>query len=186
MGFPEKSMMPASSSSVRGSHTLTEILSQPEVWRSCSQALAGDVAFQAVRQKALSRRSWLFVGCGTSFYLAEAAASSWSHLTGQPAYALPASEVLLFPQVAQLSEPNLQAVIISRSGRTSEALRAAELLRTKYKVATLGITCALQSDLAKTCDLTISLPAADEKSVVMTRSFTSMLLALVHLAAEVA
>jgi len=179
-------MMPASSSSVRGSHTLTEILSQPEVWRSCSQALAGDVAFQAVRQKALSRRSWLFVGCGTSFYLAEAAASSWSHLTGQPAYALPASEVLLFPQVAQLSEPNLQAVIISRSGRTSEALRAAELLRTKYKVATLGITCALQSDLAKTCDLTISLPAADEKSVVMTRSFTSMLLALVHLAAEVA
>src|SRR5271156_2909231 len=175
-------MMPASSSPARGSHTLAEILSQPEVWRSCSRGLAEDAAFQAMRKRAASRRPWLFIGCGTSFYLAEAAASSWSQLTGHPARALPASEILLFPQSAQLAQQDLQAVIISRSGRTSEALRAAELLREKYKVATLGITCALQSELAKTCDFTITLPAADEKSVVMTRSFSSMLFALVQLA----
>jgi glucosamine--fructose-6-phosphate aminotransferase (isomerizing) len=179
-------MIPASSSPKSGSHTLAEILSQPEVWRSCSRGLAEDATFQAMRKKASSRRPWLFVGCGTSFYLAEAAAGSWSQLTGHPARALPASEVLLFSQSAQLAEPDLQAVIISRSGRTSEALRAAELLRDKYKVATLGITCALQSELAKTCERTITLPAADERSMVMTRSFTSMLFALVQLAAEAA
>ncbi len=178
--------MPASSSPVRGSHTLTEILSQPEVWRSCLRGLADNAAFQAMRDKARSRRPWLFIGCGSSYYLAEAAAGSWSQLTGYPARALPASEVLLFPQSAQLAQHDLQAVIISRSGRTSEALRAAELLCEKYKVATLGITCALQSELAKTCEFTITLPAADEKSVVMTRSFSSMLFALVKLAAETA
>jgi glutamine---fructose-6-phosphate transaminase (isomerizing) len=184
--FAEEKMMPASSSPVRGSHTLAEILSQPEVWRSCSRALAEDAAFQAMREKARTRRPWLFIGCGTSFYLAEAAASNWSQLTGHPARALPASEVLLFPHSAQLAEQDLQAVIISRSGRTSEALRAAELLRGKYKVATLGITCALESALAQTCEWTVTLPGADERSMVMTRSFSSMLSALVQLAAEAA
>jgi glucosamine--fructose-6-phosphate aminotransferase (isomerizing) len=179
-------MMPVSDSLVRGSHTLTEILSQPEVWRSCLSRLGEETAFQSIGNKTRVRKPWLFVGCGTSFFLAEAAASSWSLLTGFPARALPASEVLLFPQLAQLQEQDLQAVIISRSGRTSEALRAAELLAKKYNVSTLGITCALESDLAKICELTIALPKADEKSVVMTRSFSSMLLALLRLAAEAA
>jgi glucosamine--fructose-6-phosphate aminotransferase (isomerizing) len=184
--FVEESMMPVSGSSVRNSHTLTEILSQPEVWRCCLLGLAADAAFQIMRNKARIPRRWLFIGCGTSFYLAEAAASCWSLLTGNPARALPASEVLLFPQLAQLAEPGLQAVIISRSGRTSEALRAAELLDRKYKVSTLGITCAVESELAKICELTIALPQADEKSMVMTRSFSSMLLVLLQLTAEAA
>jgi glucosamine--fructose-6-phosphate aminotransferase (isomerizing) len=182
--FVEESMTPASTTPVRGSYTLTEILSQPETWRSGLQGLAQDAAFQSMKEKARVSRPWLFIGCGTSFYLAEAAASSWNTLTGQPARALPASEVLLFPQSAQLADPRLQAVIISRSGRTSEALRAADLLRRKYQVATLGITCATDSDLAKSCDQTIAIPLADEKSMVMTRSFTSMLLTLIALAAE--
>jgi glutamine---fructose-6-phosphate transaminase (isomerizing) len=177
-------MMPASSSTSRNSHTLTEILSQPEVWRSCLLGLEKDAAFQTMRDKARIPRPWLFIGCGTSFYLAEAAAYSWTLLTGHPARALPASEVLLFPKLGQLAEEDLQAVIISRSGRTSEALRAAELLARKHKVATLGITCAAQSELAKTCELTIALPQADEESMVMTRSFSSMLLTLIQLAAE--
>jgi glucosamine--fructose-6-phosphate aminotransferase (isomerizing) len=129
---------------------------------------------------------WLFTGCGTSFYLAEAAASCWTLLTGQPARAVPSSEILLFPQLVQLGDADLQAVIISRSGTTSEAVRVADILKKKHKVPTLGVTCAPGSELAKTCDLTISVPSADEKSMVMTRSFSSMLLAIIELAAECA
>ena len=44
-------------------------------------------------------------------------------------------------------------------------------------IPTLGITCAAASELARTCSHTLELTAADE-STVMTRSFTSMLLAL--------
>jgi glucosamine--fructose-6-phosphate aminotransferase (isomerizing) len=182
----EEGMMPVSGSVVRNSHTLAEILSQPEVWRSCSRGLAEDAAFQSMRSRARTRRPWLFIGCGTSFYLAEAAASCWTLLTGYPARALPASELLLFPQLAQLDDRDLQAIVVSRSGRTSEAVRAADLLAQKYKVATLGITCARDSELAKACQLTIVLPEADEKSMVMTRSFSSMFLLLLQLAAEVA
>jgi glutamine---fructose-6-phosphate transaminase (isomerizing) len=179
-------MMPVSGAPVRCSHTLTEILSQPEIWRSCSRSLNDEAAFQLMKTEADTRKSWLFIGCGTSFYLAEAAASCWTLLTRQAARAIPASELLLFPRLAHLDLQDLQAVVISRSGRTSEAVRAAELLAQKYRVATLGITCAPESELAKACGRTIVLPEADENSMVMTRSFSSMLLAILQLAAEVA
>src|SRR5215469_5020599 len=173
-----------SSTPIRDFHTLTEILSQPEVWRSCLGKLENDAGFRGIRAKMRAHKTWLFTGCGTSFYLAEAAAACWTLLTNQPARAVPSSEILLFPQLAILDAQDLQAVIISRSGSTSEAVRAAEILRRKHKVSTLGITCAPESQLAKRCDLTISTADADEKSMVMTRSFSSMLLALVLLAAE--
>jgi glutamine---fructose-6-phosphate transaminase (isomerizing) len=170
-------------SSVRSTHTLAEILSQPGIWRTCLIEAVNSDAYQSALSKAADRKEWLFVGCGTSFYLAEAASIAWTLLTGLAARAMPASEVLLFPHAAKLDTENLQTVIISRSGHTSEAVRAAEALKRKHQLPTLGVTCALNSELARACEATITLPSADEKSMVMTRSFTSMLRALVHLAA---
>jgi glutamine---fructose-6-phosphate transaminase (isomerizing) len=179
-------MMPASSSSNNGPHTISEILSQPEIWCACYHRLNGNGAIAEIQRKTAAHKSWLFTGCGTSYYLAEAAACCWTLLTGQTARAVPSSEILLFPQLEDLSDPGLQAVVISRSGTTSEAIRAAEILRKKYKTSTLGITCSPQSELANTCDLTIAIPDADEKSMVMTRSFSSMLQTILLLAAETA
>ena len=168
---------------IQSSATLQEILSQPEVWRASLRDLPKNGSWQKVLAETRSRTEWLFLGCGTSFYLAEAAAASWTLLTGQRARALPASEPLLFPDLTLARSAGLQAVVISRSGRTSEALRVANLLSREYHVPTLGITCAYGSPLEGECDRTILISAADEKSTVMTRSFTSMLLALQYLAA---
>jgi glucosamine--fructose-6-phosphate aminotransferase (isomerizing) len=176
--------MPASGSPVRDLHTFAEIFSQAETWLASQRALAADASFQKAVNAAAGRKEWLFVGCGTSFYLAEAAAGAWTLLTGNRASALPASELLLFPRLSQLEAADLQVVVISRSGKTSEAVRAAELLTKNYRLPTLGITCAKDSELAKVCQLTIAIPSADEQSMVMTRSFTSMLLAVVELAAS--
>src|SRR6202171_383498 len=167
---------------VLDSATRQEILSQPEVWRDSLRALQGNGSFQTILEETGSRTQWLFLGCGTRFYLAEAAAASWTLLTGQPARALPASEPLLFPELTLGRSAGLQAVIISRSGRTSEALRAANLLAHEYRVPTLGVTCSTASPLEDACDEAIRISFADEKSTVMTRSFTSMLLTLQYLA----
>src|SRR6202790_5906239 len=93
--------------------------------------------YQTVVEQKSERRDWLFVGCGTSFYLAEAAASAWTTVSGRQSRALPASEVLLFADLAKLDPEKTQAVIISRSGRTSEAVRAAELLNGSFKIPPL-------------------------------------------------
>jgi glutamine---fructose-6-phosphate transaminase (isomerizing) len=168
---------------VQSSATLQEILSQPEIWQASFKELRKKSSLHDALAEAGSRNEWLFLGCGTSFYLAEAAAASWILLTGQRARALPASEPLLFPDLTLARSPGLQAVVISRSGRTSEALRAAHLFSREYRVPTLGVTCASGSPLEEVCDRTIQICVADEKSTVMTRSFTSMLLALQNLAA---
>ena len=166
------------------SHTWNEILSQGEVWQSVLDGLRKSRAVEEVLQSGGDKREWLFVGCGTSYYLAEAAAISWTLLTGQRARPLPASEILLFPDLLRAEAPNLQAVVISRSGRTSEAVRAATILRNELHVPTAGITCAQNSELERTCDTSIVLRDADEQSTVMTRSFTSMLLSLQMVAAR--
>src|SRR5215831_16638729 len=168
----------------RGSATLTEILSQPETWRQCLRELHQSGVIQEVLEETKSRTEWMFIGCGTSFYLAEAAAASWSTISGGRAHALPASDILLFPRSATRARESTQAVVISRSGRTSEAVKAAQVLSKEYRIPTLGITCAAGSQLEEACDRTIRLPAADEKSMVMTRSFSSMLLALQVLASH--
>jgi len=166
--------------------TLAEILSQPAVWQTQFAELKQSALIESILQQTISRTEWLFVGCGTSYYLAEAAASTWTILTGQRARALPASEVLLFREASYLQPDALQSVIISRSGSTSEAVRAAAMLSQELRIPTIGITCAENSALERACDQTILVSAADEKGIVMTRSFTTMLMTLQHLAARTA
>ncbi len=165
------------------SSTWNEICSQAEVWETViAQSRDGQVTREILSRSA-DAREWLFVGCGTSFYLAEAAAVSWTTLTGEPARPVPASEILLFPELFKTGSAAKQAVVISRSGRTSEAVRAATALRRDLRIPTVGISCAEHSQLEQECDLCIVLRPADENSTVMTRSFTSMLISLQVLAA---
>ena len=166
------------------SETYKEILSQGEVWQSVLQQLKQSGAAETMLQSCSRKASWLFVGCGTSFYLADAAATSWTLLTGEPARAVPGSEILLYPDLTCSDSTDLRAIVISRSGRTSEAVRAAHVLRKKMRIPTIGITCAEKSELEAECDSTLVLNAADEKSTVMTRSFTSMLISLQWTAAQ--
>lgn len=166
------------------SNTWKEILSQGRVWQTVLDDLRDGPLIDKILAAGKNSREWVFVGCGTSFYLAEAAAISWALLTGQAARAVPASEILLFPRLLAAGGARPHAVVISRSGRTSEAVRSANLLRGELNISTVGITCAENSELEQACDLSLVLRPADENSMVMTRSFTSMLLALQVLAAR--
>jgi len=117
--------MPLSEAQYALSDTWKEILGQGAVWQSVLRELPQNKVVQQIAASASRRPSWLFVGCGTSYYLAEAAANSWSQLTGEPASALPASDLLLHRNLPRKDDSDLRAVVISRSGKTSEAVRAA-------------------------------------------------------------
>ena len=176
--------MTISNARLQQSETWKEILSQGQIWQTILQEMSQSASIEKILATRATRKEWIFVGCGSSYYLAEAAANSWTLLTGQRARALPASEVLLFPELLKCNGKESQAVLISRSGKTSETVRAAKALSGELGVPTIGLTCAASSDLEQMCDSTIVLRTADEKSMVMTRSFTSMLLSLQILAAR--
>ena len=127
---------------------------------------------------------WIFVGCGTSYYLSQAAAATFTCLTGAPARAVPASEILLFPKLVFPSdEAAYFPVLISRSGHTSEVLQVAEFLRLRG-VEFMAVTCD-GNELTELSTRMLKLPVTEE-STVMTSSFTSMLLALQYIAARFA
>ena len=163
-----------------GANTIAEILSEPATWKSCLKAMEKSGELQSLNEKLPRNVEWVFIGCGSSFYLAQAAAASWTILTGEKSRALPASEITLFPQLFPAA---CQPVLITRSGYTSEALQAAEYLETKLHLETLAITCGTGTPIEKVASHCVKLTAADEKSTVMTRSFTSMLITLQSLAA---
>lgn len=165
-------------------HMEEEILSQPEVWNECLVALSESKALKDICKTAPREAEWLFVGCGSSYYIAQGAAATFAGL-GAPARAVPASELLLFPRTVLNSESRPRmAVLISRSGRTSEVLQAAEYLGSDPHLLTVAITCTAGSPLEKMTRFTLHVNAADEQSTVMTRSFTSMLLGLQYLGAR--
>lgn len=167
----------------RGSHSLAEILSQPQFWGRCLEGLQREGSLADVRKPFRSATEWLFVGCGSSYYIAMAAAASWSALTGMRARAVPASELLLFPELVLAGVGEVAAVVISRSGQTSETVRAAQLLEREKNIRVLAVTGTPNQPLEQSATATLPLLPCDEQSTVMTRSFSSMLLGLQYLAA---
>jgi glutamine---fructose-6-phosphate transaminase (isomerizing) len=168
-----------------GKHSLQEILSQPHCWSECLKELEKPGLLEQIWKPLAHATEWLFVGCGSSYYVALAAAAAWRTITGLRAHAVPASELLLFPDLIMTRAEQMAGVVISRSGRTSEAVQAAEALDAR-NVRTLAVTCAADQPLQRIATSVLYLLPADEKSTVMTRSFTSMLLGLQYLAGWVA
>ncbi len=167
-----------------GATTLREIHNQPAVWRACLQSLDALNFELLLKGRKPETHEWLFVGCGTSYYLAQAAAASATLLTGVEARAIPASEYLIFPElVIPGSSKRVFPVLISRSGHTSEVLKVAEALRERG-IEFLAVTCDGR-ELAGLTPRVLRLPVTED-STVMTSSFTSMLMALQYMAARVA
>ncbi len=165
-------------------NTLSEILSQPRIWQETEQHLADSGTLQHLADIFSPRSPWLFVGCGSSYYLSRLIAALWTKYFYIPATAVPASELLFAPEETLRRTGAEQIVLMSRSGETTEVLRAAELLQAHKTVQSLGVTCNPESVLEKLCTHAFKLTWADEKSVVMTRSFTAILLSFQRLALQ--
>lgn len=166
-----------------GVHTRNEIYSEPRCWAACLDRLKSSGQAERFLRELPLKETLLFVGCGSSYYLAMAAAASWTALTGGPARAVPASELLLFYSLAVPAGARFQPVLISRSGHTSEILSVAEQLKGQ-DVPIAAVTCAPGQPLERMAAASLCLPDADEKSTVMTRSFSSMLTGIQFLAAK--
>jgi glucosamine--fructose-6-phosphate aminotransferase (isomerizing) len=167
-----------------GEYTLPEILSQPETWKSVLNSIPHlEKEFLSFCKKKSCNNS-VFIGCGTSFYLALSAANVFAEITHNNTRAVTASDILFYPEpIFTQKNQDYISFLISRSGTTTEALHAAEQIKKDFGFPTYGISCRPGSKLIHLCDYSIILPDADEKSVVMTRSFTSMLLMIELMAA---
>lgn len=155
---------------MEGRLTRAEIEGQGHAWRSVVQRATGSpVSLLADRIAGPG----LFSGSGSSYYLAGVAAATAEVCTGTWQRVSPAAEVVQYPTGLPRAA-GLYA--FSRSGSSTEIVRATGIAR-DAGVPSLAVTAARESSLAQTADHALVVPEATEASVVMTRSFTSMLIA---------
>ena len=136
-----------------------EIASQPESWTRAA-ALADQLAPSLPRPG----ERVAFVGCGTSWFVAMSAAVRRENSGQGESDAFAASE---FPT----SRTYDRVVAISRSGTTTEVIN----LLSGIDGPTTLVTAVPDSPAEVHADHTITLPFADERSVVQTRFATTVL-----------
>jgi len=158
----------------RGQYTWTEITGQPEAWRATLKVFTADWTALEDFLSQTDLAQILVVGCGSTHYLAQTTAAVLTRHTRIPAHAFPSSELWLFPDTAPPDRTLLLAV--SRSGTTTETLRALERFRETHSGPVLAVTCYPESPLVQQADFALVTPGGQEQSIAQTRSFTSMLL----------
>lgn len=166
-------------------HTYTEIVNQSPAWQAVlDESARQDSAIHALWQQA-NPQQVLFTGCGSTFYLARTAAALFQQSTGIPSQAHPASDLAFFPEITLSPKLRKVMVAISRSGETTETLRAIDSFRAHGGGPVLAITCYDDMPLAQMADFSIVAREAKEISLAQTRSFASMLVAATALALSI-
>ena len=115
----------------------------------------------------------IFTGCGTSLYLAQASAHAFSTCTGISAKGMCCSELYYFPETYVGNGKKVLVVPMTRKSYTTEVRMAIDKVRSYPGVKSLAITC--DADSSKYNDYMLLSPETPEDSVIMTRSFTSMI-----------
>ena len=124
----------------------------------------------------------VFTGCGSPYYLALAAAAFYQELSGRPARGLPASEIWLNSRAALPAGGRALLIALSRSGETTETLRAVEAFRAAGGDV-LTLSCYPGRPLTALGAANLIFPSGQEQSIAQTRAFTVLYLATVALAA---
>jgi fructoselysine-6-P-deglycase FrlB-like protein len=145
-----------------------EIARQPEAWRTAATAAVAPDAGLPVAGERVA-----VVGCGTSWFMAEAYARLREGAGAGRSDSFAASE---FPHERIAAGGYDRLVAISRSGTTTEVLDL--LARHRGRVATTALTASLHTPIVDAADHIVDLAFADERSVVQTVFATSALTAL--------
>jgi glucosamine--fructose-6-phosphate aminotransferase (isomerizing) len=167
----------------RGAHTLREIRTQADSWEGVFHRIDGKKGQLA---EALDQAEEIVTaGCGSAFNVAHAVSPFLQKMMGKCCRPVHSSDLFLNPGMFLSSRRKTLAVVISRSGSTSESVLAVREAQ-KNGCQVLSVTCFSDSPMAREADLSLVLEEAMEESVTTTRSLTSMILCGYHLAAVAA
>ena len=159
-----------------------------------TQATAWKAALTAIDSRAEDFRAFfadepgelLFTACGSPYLLGLANATLWRERLGLRATVVPSSEIMLFPDTVLPRAGRPVLLTASRSGETTETVKAVEAFSGRFPGRTILIGCRPESKLHQLADLAVLIPEGDEDVIPQTRSFGSMYLAAQYLVALLA
>jgi glucosamine--fructose-6-phosphate aminotransferase (isomerizing) len=164
-----------------GSYTRTEIYTQPEAWQGVLHQLNSQTADLHTFLADGNFDQVVFTGCGSTYYLSVAAAAATQRVAGLRSVGLPASEIWRnFNALPPARRPLLVAV--SRSGETTETLRACTRFRQLTGGPIVTLCCYPDSSLSQLGEINLAFPSIQERSIAQTRAFSGLYLAALALA----
>lgn len=158
-----------------GQYTFQEIVRQPDAWEEALHITKQGAPSLKSLSEEVGASKIHFTGCGSTYYLS-LTACALARQSGLDATASPASEAWLRRRDVIPDPAHTILATVSRSGMTSETLRAVEAFRQAGGRGVVTVTCDPESTLARSADIVLAVPSAQEQSVAQTRSFTSMLI----------
>ena len=155
-----------------GRLTAQEIARQPELWPAIAQQVFSAAERIRLPEKLKDRRV-LLTGAGSSGYAASAVAAAWPQ-----ALAVPTTDLLV--DAARYLNGVGAVISLARSGESPESAAVVERIRSlRPQILQLAIVCNPDSSLARSeiDDLIALDPRANDRSLVMTSAFSSLVLA---------
>ncbi len=166
----------------KGQAVYNEINDQPRLWRETLNRLAGGREAIQGWLRGENFGQVVFLGAGSAYNVALAAARVTHRVSGLNAVALPSSEMLYLNRPPY--DPRIKTLLIpmSRLGETSETNWAVEKLRKMNQPCKALSLTVSGGTLATLCDQNFKLDGCDEFGQVATKSVTCMLLTSIVLA----
>jgi glutamine---fructose-6-phosphate transaminase (isomerizing) len=161
---------------------IKEIKEQPQIVKKIiSKHIKGDKIvfneFKGAINDLSEIKRFIFLGCGTSYHAALYGNLVFEEITKLNCEFEFADE---FNRRHPVIEFNTAVIILSQSGETAEAIKAAKIVKQK-KAFLISITNNKKSKLAKLSNVHIDIEAGKEIAVPATKTFTSQLLILILL-----
>jgi tagatose-6-phosphate ketose/aldose isomerase len=157
--------------------TLQEIVQQPTLWPLTVATVRAASARMSLATR-LQRARVLLTGAGSSAYAATGAALAWPG-----AVAIPTTDLLIDPERHLLG---VDAVVsLARSGNSPESSAVVDRVRAlRPEILQLAITCSEESQLTQSGldGLIVLDPRTNDRSLVMTGSFSNLVVAGLALA----
>lgn len=159
--------------------TYSEIKHQYEALRATSALIAERREALCAFWKAAAPAHIVVLGCGSSFQLSTALASSLNLAQDIPAVSIPAGDLLVHPQWYTHVMTGALVITLSRSGETSELIYSLQKIRKDFPAnKVLSVTCVCDSQVKNYTDMLLELPWAFDASVCQTSSVVNLYAAL--------
>jgi tagatose-6-phosphate ketose/aldose isomerase len=169
-----------------GDFTSKEILGQPNLWLKVWEyvkSMAPEISIFLNKAKSNTKMHIILTGAGTSAFIGEILEGPFQRGTGLITKAVATTDLVTHPELYFQNDKEVLLISFARSGNSPESTKAIQLAeQLSHKILNIVITCNENGNLVKNLKNSDNLifflpPEADDKSLAMTSSFTSMLLA---------
>ena len=97
-----------------------------------------------------------FLGCGSSFSVSKSLEAIYRNLSGKSSLSLAAGDLMLHTENYKTILENAVIVAVTRSGSTSEVLKAIEAIKALVPVRVITLTCVEGAPIVELSDVTFN------------------------------